>query len=149
HLTEGSETVSVIAEAPGAYLIEVRSPDKTAKTGRYEIKIEELRAATPEDKYRVAGESVFREAERLQNGTLEDKRKCIEKYHEAVELYRRATDRKGEAQTLNNIGAVYQVLGEVQKAQEKFNEALPIFQAVGARSGEVLALNNIGLVYRI
>ena len=39
---EGSETVSVIAEAPGAYLIEARSPEKTAKTGRYEIKVEEL-----------------------------------------------------------------------------------------------------------
>ncbi len=57
HLIEGSETVSAIAEAPGAYLIEVRSPEKTAKTGRYEIKVEELRAATAEDKYRVAGEA--------------------------------------------------------------------------------------------
>ncbi|MGH2581483.1 MAG: PPC domain-containing protein, partial [Anaerolineales bacterium] len=50
-LIEGSETVSVIAEAPGAYQIEARSPEKTAKTGRYEIKVEELRAATAEDKY--------------------------------------------------------------------------------------------------
>src|SRR4029434_2385670 len=79
---EGSETVSTIAEAPGAYLIEVRSPEKTAKTGRYEIKVEELRAATAEDKYRVAGEVIFREAEQLQKGTLEAKRKSIEKYHE-------------------------------------------------------------------
>jgi len=38
-LIEGSETVSVIAEAPGAYLIEVRSIEKTAKAGRYEIKV--------------------------------------------------------------------------------------------------------------
>ena len=45
-LTEGSETVSAIADASGAYLIEVRSPEKSAKTGRYEIKVEELRAAT-------------------------------------------------------------------------------------------------------
>src|SRR5262245_39920355 len=90
HLIEESETVSAIAEAPGVYLIEVRSPEKTAKTGRYEIKAEELRAATAEDKYRVAGESVFREAERLQNGTLEARRKSIEKYHEALELYRKA-----------------------------------------------------------
>src|SRR5262245_516223 len=80
---EGSETVSVIAEAPGAHLIEVRSPEKTAKTGRYEIKVEGLRAATAEDKYRVAGDSVFLEAERLEVGTLEAKRKSIEKYHEA------------------------------------------------------------------
>ena len=95
HLIEGSETVSAIAEAAGAYLIEVRSPEKTAKTGRYEIKVEELRAATAEDKYRVAGEAIFREAERLKNGTLEAKRKSIEKYHEALEQYRRAGDRKG------------------------------------------------------
>jgi hypothetical protein len=87
-LIEGSETVSVIAEASGAYLIEVHSPEKIAKTGRYEIKVEELRAATAEDKYRVAGETVFREAELLKNGTLEDKRKSIEKYHEALDLYR-------------------------------------------------------------
>lgn len=47
-LIEGLETISVIAEAPGAYLIEVRSQEKTAKTGRYKIKVEELRAAVSE-----------------------------------------------------------------------------------------------------
>src|SRR5215475_6711121 len=103
-LIEGSETVSAIAEAPGAYLIEVRLPEKTARTGRYEIKVEKLRAATAEDKYRVAGEVIFREAERLQDGTLEDRRKSVEKYHEASELYRRAGYRYGEAAALSSIG---------------------------------------------
>jgi CHAT domain-containing protein/tetratricopeptide (TPR) repeat protein len=146
-LIEGSETVSVIAEASGAYLIEVHSPEKIAKTGRYEIKVEELRAATAEDKYRVAGETVFREAELLKNGTLEDKRKSIEKYHEALDLYRRASDRNGEAQTLNNIGEVYWSLGEIRKALDKYNEALSISREVGDRSGEAVTLNNIGAAY--
>jgi tetratricopeptide (TPR) repeat protein len=148
HLVEGSETVSAIAEARGAYLIEVRSPEKTSRSGRYEIKVEELRAATVEDKYRVSGELIFREAGQLQNGTLEAKRKSIEKYHEAVELYRRATDRHMEAVTLNSIGAVYRSLGEPQKALEKYDEALPILQAVGDSSGKADTLNNIGVVYR-
>jgi tetratricopeptide (TPR) repeat protein len=148
HSIEGSETVSAIAEAPGAYLIEVRSAEKIAKTGRYEIKVEELRAATAEDKYRVAGEVIFREAEQLQNGTLEAKRKSVEKYHEGLDLYRRASDRKGEAVTLNRIGEVYWGLGETRKALEKFNEALPISRAVGARKLEAETLNNIGAVYR-
>jgi CHAT domain-containing protein/tetratricopeptide (TPR) repeat protein len=147
HVIEGSETVSAIMEAPGAYLIEVRSPEKTAKTGRYEIKVEELRAATTEDKYRVAGESVFREAELLKNGTLEAKRKSIEKYHEAMELYRRASDRSREAVTLNSIGLVYESLGEMRKALEKFNEALPLWRTVGDRRREAETLNNIGVVY--
>jgi len=148
HIVEGSETVSTIAEAPGAYLIEVRSPEKTAKTGRYEIKVEELRAATVEDKYQVAGELIFREAGRLQNGTLEAKRKSIEKYHEALEMYRRATDRNGEAQTLSNIGEVYWSLGEMRKALEKYNEALPTLQAVGNHNVAAETLSNIGAVYR-
>src|SRR6266498_629677 len=147
HLIEGSETVSVIAEASGAYLIEVRSSEKTAKAGRYEIKVEELRAATAEDKYRVAGEVLFREAEQLKDGTLEDRRKSVEKYHDALEMYRRATDRNGEAETLNNIGEVYWSLGETRKALEKYNEALPIYQAVGDRRAEAIILNSIGLIY--
>jgi len=144
----GSESISAISDTAGAYLIEVRSPDKAAKTGSYGIKVEELKATTADDKYRVAGESFFREAEELQNGTQEDKRKSIEKYHEALESYRRVSNRSREAVALNNIGLVYRSLGEMQKALEKYSEALPIFRAVGDRGGEAGALNNIGMVYR-
>jgi CHAT domain-containing protein/tetratricopeptide (TPR) repeat protein len=147
HATAGSETISAIAEATGAYMIEVRSAEKTAQTGRYEIKAEELRAATAEDKYLVAGETVFREAARLENGTTEDKRKSIEKYHEALDLYRRAGARREEAVTLSSLGEVYHSLGETRKALEKFNEALPISRAVGDRRGEAVILNGIGEVY--
>jgi CHAT domain-containing protein/tetratricopeptide (TPR) repeat protein len=109
--------------------------------------VEELRVATVEDRYRVAGDVIFREAEQLKDGTLEARRKSVEKYHEALKLYRRASDSKGEAQTLNNIGAVYWSLGEMQKALDKYNEALPISQLVGDRSTEATTLANIGVVY--
>src|SRR5215475_7616339 len=146
--TVRSETISAIAEATGAYRVEVRSAEKTAQTGRYEVKIEELREATAKDKYRVAADSLFREAEPLREGTLEAKRKCVEKYYEALDLYRRAGDRKREAETLNNVGLVHHSLGETQKALDKFKEALPLRQAVDDRRGEAITLNNIGLVYR-
>src|SRR5215470_16340921 len=145
---EGSETVSAVADVTGAYLVVVRSPDKTAQIGRYEIKVEELRVANVEDKYRVSARSVFLEAKQLENGTLEAKRKSIEKYQEALELYQRVGARKGEAETLYNIGEVYYLLGEKQKALEKFNEALPIRRAVGDHKGEADTLNNIGFLYR-
>ncbi|HEY9432845.1 MAG TPA: tetratricopeptide repeat protein [Blastocatellia bacterium] len=143
-----SETISAIAEVMGAYRIEVLSTEKMAQTGRYGIKIEELREATAEDKYRVAAESLFREAEQLKQGTLEAKRKGIEKYYEALDLYRKAGDRKWEAETLNNVGLVYHSLGEMQKALDNYNEALPIRRVAGDRRGEAITLNNIGLVYR-
>jgi CHAT domain-containing protein/Tfp pilus assembly protein PilF len=145
--TVRSETISAIAEAPGAYRIEVRSSEKAAQTGRYEIKIEELREATAEDKYRVAAESLCREADLLRQGTLEEKRKGIEKYQEALELYRRAGDSREEAAALNNIGLIHHSLGEMQKALEKYSEALPIRRAIGDRRGEAIALDDIGIIY--
>jgi CHAT domain-containing protein len=141
----GAETVSAIAEVAGAYRIEARSAEKIAKTGLYEIKIEILREATAEDKHRVAAESVFQEAEKLQQGTLEEKRKSVEKYHEALELYRRAGDRSKEAAILNKIAWAYIFLGEFQKGLEKYNEALSLSRAVGDRREEATALNGIGV----
>ena len=148
HATAEAETISAIAEAAGAYMVEARSAEKTAQTGRYEIKVEELREATVEDKYRVAAKSVYREAEQLKNGATEDRRKSIDKYQEALKLYRRAGDRRGEAETINNIGEIYYNLGEKQKALETTTEALPIFRAAGDRGGEAVALHNIGAVNR-
>ena len=145
--TVGSETILAISEAAGAYRIKARSVEKTAKTGRYEIKIEVLREATAEDKYRVAAESIFREAEELRQGTVEEKRKSVEKYHEALELYRRAGYRSREAYILNKIGWAHINLGEMRKALEKFNEALALSLAVGNRGEEASALNGIGVVY--
>jgi CHAT domain-containing protein/Tfp pilus assembly protein PilF len=146
-LTEGSETISAIAEATGAYRIEARSAEKTAKTGRYEIKVEELREATAEDKYRVVAGSLYREAEQLRQGTLAERRKGIEKYQEASELYLRAGDSKEQAAALNNIGVIYHSLGKLQKALEKHNEALPIRRAIGDRRGEAITLDDIGVIY--
>src|SRR6266542_4769539 len=146
HLVEGSETVSAIAEAAGVYRIEVRSAERMAKTGRYVIKVDELRDAASEDKYRVAGGALYREAELLRQGTLEEKRRGIEKYHEALDLYRRAGDHSSEPSILNSIGEVYWSLGEMRKALEKFGEALPVFRAIGDRRGEANTLNNSGVV---
>ncbi|HEU0179208.1 MAG TPA: tetratricopeptide repeat protein, partial [Blastocatellia bacterium] len=145
--TVRSESMSAIAEETGAYRIEVCSAEKAAQTGRYEIKIEELREATAEDKYRVAAEPLCREADLLRQGTLEEKRKGIEKYQEALELYRRAGDSREEAASLNNIGLVYHSLGEMQKALEKYSEALSIKRAIGDRSGEATTLDDIGIIY--
>jgi CHAT domain-containing protein len=56
-------------------------------------------------------------------------------------------DREGEAGTLNNIGKVYDSLGEKQEALKYYNQALALLRAVGDRGGEATALNNIGKVY--
>jgi CHAT domain-containing protein/tetratricopeptide (TPR) repeat protein len=147
HGTSGSETVSAIAGAAGTYRIEVRAFQKEARPGRYQINLEELKAATEEDKYRVAAESFFREAEQLEDGTSEERRKSIEKYGQALELYRRAGDRRGRVETLNKAGLVYWELGDLPKALERLNEALPITRSTNDRREEAITLNNLGLIH--
>jgi CHAT domain-containing protein/Tfp pilus assembly protein PilF len=75
--------------------------------------------------------------------------KALEKFNKALPISREVGDRSGEATTLNNIGAAYRSLGEIQKALEKYNEALSIFQAVGDRRSEANMLNNIGSIYSL
>ncbi|MFN7201387.1 MAG: tetratricopeptide repeat protein, partial [Aphanizomenon sp.] len=93
-------------------------------------------------------ERLFEEGMTLyQQGSAESLRQAIQKWQEARLLYRAVGDRRGEATTLNNIGAVYDALGEKQKALDFYNQALPIRRAVGDRRGEAITLNNIGGVY--
>ncbi|WP_233153845.1 CHAT domain-containing tetratricopeptide repeat protein, partial [Scytonema sp. HK-05] len=68
-------------------------------------------------------------------------------YNQAFPLFRAVGDRRGEAVTLNNIGVVYDALGEKQKALQYYNQALLLVRAVGYRSGEAVTLNNIGHIY--
>jgi CHAT domain-containing protein/tetratricopeptide (TPR) repeat protein len=149
HRFIGPEALSVIAEVTGTYSIEIGSSDKSAKAGRYEVRIEGPRPATAAEKYRVTADALSQEAEKIADGAQEAKRKSIQRYYEALELYRKASDREDEAQALINIGEVHLSLGETQMALDKFNEALPIKRAVGDKIGAAQALNNLGMVNRI
>ncbi|MDM3845653.1 MAG: tetratricopeptide repeat protein [Aphanizomenon gracile PMC638.10] len=107
------------------------------------LKIAQSPAATKEN-----AERVFDEGMKLyQQGSAESLRQAIQKWQEALSLYRVVNDKKNEAKTLVWIGFVYDALGEKQKALDFYNQALPIRRAVGDRRGEATTLNNIGSVY--
>jgi CHAT domain-containing protein/Tfp pilus assembly protein PilF len=146
--TQGPEPLSAIAESSGAYRLEVRSLEKDAPAGRYEVKIAELRKATEQDKIRIAAERAFAQAQLLyEQGTLESLRGAIKKYEEALSLYRALGDRPRESATLHNTGYLYYLLGEKQKALDHYAQALPLTRAVGDRDSEATVLTNIGNVY--
>src|SRR5215204_2475459 len=87
--TQGPELISFVVAASGVYRLEVRSTEKKAPAGRYEVKLEELRAATPEDVSRVAAQQAQTEARRLvSQQSAESLRKAVEKYRGALDLWR-------------------------------------------------------------
>ncbi|MGH9970291.1 MAG: CHAT domain-containing protein, partial [Pyrinomonadaceae bacterium] len=73
--------------------------------------------------------------------------KALEFYNQVLPIYKAVGDRAGEANTLLNIGIVYNALGEKRKALEFYNQVLPIYKAVGDKAGEANTLYNIGNVY--
>jgi tetratricopeptide (TPR) repeat protein len=146
--TRGMEIVSLLAEVSGDYVLSVRSLEKGASPGRYEIQLEDVRTATAADRTRVAAERSYFAAAQLQNQrTGESRRKAVEQYGEALRLMREAGDRRGEAMTLTNMGTIYNLLYEPQKALQHLDQALTAWRAIGDRHLEAITLSINGRVY--
>ena len=70
--------------------------------------------------------------------------------NDALTQTRAANDHKNEGATLNNLGLVYDDLGQKDKALDYYAQALDILRDAehGDRAGEGVTLNNLGGVYR-
>ncbi|MFY9553299.1 MAG: CHAT domain-containing tetratricopeptide repeat protein, partial [Blastocatellia bacterium] len=144
----GPEPISWIAETSGSYRLEVRSFSTDAPAGRYEVRVEELRTAAPQDERRVAAQKAFTDAKSLRNlRTAESQRDSIEKYKQALLLWKSLADRLMAAYSLHEMGFIYGDVGEYQKALDSYAQARDIYKAMGDLWGEGGVLNNIGWVY--
>jgi tetratricopeptide (TPR) repeat protein len=61
---------------------------------------------------------------------------------------RKIGDRKGEGNTLGNLGVAYASLGQYRRSIEFFEPTLRIAREIGDRRGEGAALGNLGSAYR-
>lgn len=147
--TQGPEPVWVIAETAGEYRLEVRSLEKNAAAGRYEVLVKQLRAPTEQDRSRISALRAFGEASQLrQQGTVEAVRQAVAKYQESLPGWQLAQDQVKEAETLSNLGFLYfNYLGDVPKAREYHERELPLRRMTGNQEAEAVALNNLGQIY--
>lgn len=90
--------------------------------------------------------------------TLGQYPKALEFFEQALAIYqevnqqrlasnRELGDKAGEGKTLNDIGEVYQNLGQYSKALEYYQKALLIEKEIDDKAGEKTTLNNIAVVY--
>lgn len=101
-----------------------------------------------DERYTAAKKLITETEPLLAKGTAEARRAAIEKYQEALTLFRAIGDKTQEAAALNDIGTIYDALGEKQKALDFLNQALPLRRAADDKQGEAVTLNNTGVVYR-
>jgi CHAT domain-containing protein/tetratricopeptide (TPR) repeat protein len=139
------EPLCWIAVGSGDYRLELSAARKGAVLAKYEIKLNELRAATAEDKQRIVLQNLLQEARasmaktqyQQASGTLE----------RALALSREVKDRESEAAALGAIGFAYASLSQQEKAIAYYEQALTIEREIRDRRGEGLVLNYIGTAY--
>lgn len=138
----GSEPIIFLAPTAGEYRVDIRSPNKDAATGRYQIKIVALREASAIDKSHAAAQMLIDEATKLlvQGGPAAT-RAAIEKSQQAVPLFAAAGDTYPRALALFSIGISYFSLNDYRKAVEYFDQAIPLAAAVKDRRLEA-GINN-------
>ena len=144
----GPEPVYFIAEASGSYRLAIQPLNRSAARGSYQLRVEELRAPTPQDQTRVAALKASAEGKKLiAQGGAQSLKLAIEKYEEALPRWREVGDRFAEAQTLNSLGFLHSPISGPMKALEYFNQALTIRQEIKDRDGEGETLNNIAATH--
>jgi CHAT domain-containing protein/tetratricopeptide (TPR) repeat protein len=137
-----------LAREGGSYLLQVRLAHDIPATGHYEIVLEELRPANPEDVARIQAQRDFSDGEKGRNeGSEKSLRKALEAYGRALPVLRGLGDRPGEALALNRIGEVYSSLSESTKALEYLNQALTVWLAADDLRGQAQTLDDLGGAY--
>src|ERR1700741_4562211 len=146
HSTHGPERIAILADSPATYRIDVEL--QTKPVGRYEIKLEELRMGTQQDRKRVAAQKLSFEAKALRNQRTEESfQQGIEKYHAAIVIWRELGDKAMEAATLHEMGLLYGDISQYQRALDCYSQARTLYKALGNPGGAASILSNIAWIY--
>jgi CHAT domain-containing protein/Tfp pilus assembly protein PilF len=145
----GRETVEQVAEAEGYYQIIVQPKQKAAPAGAYEIRIEELRAATENDRALDEARKLYKKAGELRiAGKYEE---ALPSFEQALEIRetRLGPDHQDVAASLHNLGIIYRNLGDYAKAGPLLQRALAIrVKSLGTEHPDVaISLQNLANLY--
>lgn len=145
----GLESVSVIAETPGRYRLEVRSLTQKAVTGRYEIRLDPLHAVTAKDRLRLSAEKGFAEAQKLvkEAKTPELQRAASDRLEENLTLWRQLGGKYWEAFTLASIGGIRRLQNHPEQALTFLNQALSLYRALENQQSIASTLYDLGTIH--
>ncbi len=165
----------MVAKTTGDYRVEIRSLEKTAAAGRYEIKLAELRAATLHEKMddfaaRLAATKTDEESAALlaaerelvtpvlaqyvykQGGDLLRTRKNFQQvlfiFKLALKLAERFNDKKAFLVAYHGLGTVYEHLKKFDLALEYHLKSVALLEQMNEKENLGYAYQSVGNVYR-
>lgn len=145
---QGFETMYVVIPEQGNHRIEIRSLEKNAAPGKYQLLLKDLRQATTKDIHLAKASKTSAEAfAALVKGTAESLMTARTKFEEALADYRLAGDTAGEADALTRIGDSNADLGDNHAAVKYYNLALPLWRSLGNLKSEAITLSNLAFAH--
>ncbi|HYO92747.1 MAG TPA: tetratricopeptide repeat protein, partial [Pyrinomonadaceae bacterium] len=138
----GATHVSIVADQPGLYKLNVSPSEELLVTGSYEVKLEGLRAPTIADESSFAAENALAEAE-----DQKSKEAAIVKYNEAIQFFRKAEDAGGEACAIRALANRYMLWRDLKNAEENFNAAIALRRKMGDPLSEAYLVSDLGWAY--
>ncbi len=163
NLVENSSIpLSFVASTGGTYRIEIRQPmgpdqkkedaeaggGKKSESKTYQVKVDQLRPAEPDDQKRITAERAGSAGDKLRaEGTGPSRHQAVTQYETALTVWTDLADQPRQADTLSNLGRVYYDLGDTNNALEFWNRELTVRHALGHPDDEGNVLGSIGTVY--
>ena len=144
----GPDDVSVIAEAAGDHTIEVVTAFKFSAPAKYLITAAELREAKDEDSRRIAGERAVSEGEELRSvQTADSLSQAVEKFAQAIAIWRSLGERHEEAIAVYGRGWSYRSLGDYYNAIRDLRLSASQMESLQDLNGEAVARSALGWLY--
>src|SRR5215470_8348674 len=114
---QGQEAVSLVAEAAGSYQLSVQPKLNNAAAGRYEIRIEELRAATDDDRALYEARKLVSECVRLRSAGKYDLALPLAERALAITEKALGKDHPSTAKNINDLAKLYHSQGKYAVAE--------------------------------
>ena len=136
-------TIGYVLPEDGTYQVWASAFNESGR-GAYDIDISFAEPGHPivleaqADRLNQQGMSLLNRGEYLEAQTM---------FEQSLAIRQDIGDRRGEGESLNNIGGIYSRLGDYPKALDFYEQSLAIRQDIGDRRGEGTMLNNIGFIY--
>ncbi len=145
----GRECVPLVAESAGDYRLIVRPFQKTAAAGSYQIRIEEMRAATENDQVQQEARKLYEKAIKLRDAGKYDE--ATQLFEHVIETYQRISGPNSPklAAATHELAVLYYYKGDYPKVEPLSQRALAIYQkTLGPEHPHVaVSLNMLAVLY--
>ncbi|MEO6213436.1 MAG: hypothetical protein ABIP65_07390 [Vicinamibacterales bacterium] len=142
----GPEVVRFIAATSGRYRVEIRSAAVEAEPGLYRIHMAARRPATVNDRRVAAAIAAQADANRLRLSP-DTRPASLERYREAMALWREAGNRAGEVNAMRAMGFAYVRLKNDDEAYRTFSLTRTLWRDLEDVRAEAFALLVLGTIH--